>query len=392
MIRTKKFILYFTCFSICFCLGWAIRQYHLPYRLYQLWHTPKISIVMSTYNRAKTMHPAIISILEQTEPDFEFIIINDGSNDDTDKILKSFAKKDPRIRILTNEQNKGLIYSLNRGLDAAKGTYIARMDDDDFSLPFRFERQLAAMEAYPSVTLFGSYITDDKKTVKKQTGIPKTDNPKALQIYTYTSSGLAHPTIFIRRQFLEQHHIRYKSDNLHAEDCGLYADILDNGGILSTVKEPLLRYGFKKNLKKPDNYHHTQYNTFKKIQREKLSRLFEPDEKLLGAFQSLYNRCLLWRQMVSANKTKQIVDQETLEEIYQNHCPSNFEQAVVFQHEWWEDFIMFEKNNRIRRHRANDTATIMHQTPNEISVKWDKYGTETFKKTKPHTFRFVAPK
>src|ERR1043166_3304330 len=94
-----------------------------------------VSVVMSAYNSAPFLKDAIGSILTQTFTDFEFIIINDGSDDNTNEILHSFT--DPRIFLSQNEKNVGLIGSLNKGISAASGKYIARMDADDIALPGR---------------------------------------------------------------------------------------------------------------------------------------------------------------------------------------------------------------------------------------------------------------
>ena len=96
---------------------------------------------MSVYNGEKYLVKAIESILNQTYTKFEFIIVNDGSSDNSLKIIKEFMKKDNRI-ILINRENKGLPYSLNEGISIAKGKYIARMDADDISLSERFEKQI----------------------------------------------------------------------------------------------------------------------------------------------------------------------------------------------------------------------------------------------------------
>src|SRR5580698_6795680 len=96
-----------------------------------------VSVILPVYNGANHVSGAIESILNQSLRDFELIIINDGSNDNSGNIIKSFS--DPRIRYLDNEYNKGLIATLNRGIDESKGKYIARMDADDICLPLRLE-------------------------------------------------------------------------------------------------------------------------------------------------------------------------------------------------------------------------------------------------------------
>ena len=105
---------------------------------------PLVSVLMAVYNGEKYLLEAIESILNQTYTNFEFLIINDGSTDSTEEIILSYS--DQRIRYIKNEQNLKLIASLNKGLDLAKGKYIARMDADDISLPDRLEKQVNFLE------------------------------------------------------------------------------------------------------------------------------------------------------------------------------------------------------------------------------------------------------
>ena len=105
-----------------------------------------ISIIMATYNRAHYIHQAIESMLNQSYKHFEFIIINDGSTDETSQILMDYARQDSRIKILRHS-NRGVAISRNRGLKSAQGEYIAMMDDDDLSLPTRLEKQLSFLKA-----------------------------------------------------------------------------------------------------------------------------------------------------------------------------------------------------------------------------------------------------
>lgn len=116
--------------------------------------SPKISVVMSVYNDEQYIAEAIQSILSQTFTDFEFIIINDGSTDRTEAILASF--RDDRIRLYSQE-NRGLTFSLNRGLSLVRGDYIARMDGDDVSMPERFARQVAFLDENPKIGLVGTF-------------------------------------------------------------------------------------------------------------------------------------------------------------------------------------------------------------------------------------------
>lgn len=116
--------------------------------------SPRVSVLMSVYNGARYLREAMDSILNQTFTDFEFIVVDDGSTDETPAILDSYA--DPRVVRLHNETNIGLTRSLNRGLAVAKGEYVARQDADDVSLPERLQKQVAFLDAHPKVAAVGT--------------------------------------------------------------------------------------------------------------------------------------------------------------------------------------------------------------------------------------------
>ena len=126
---------------------------------------PKISVLMGIYNCADTLPDAIESILNQTEQDFELILCEDGSGDDTYAVAQCYQKKYPeKIILLKNEKNLGLNITLNRCLAVARGELIARMDGDDRCDPTRFEKEVAVLAARPDVAFVGStiYLFDDE--------------------------------------------------------------------------------------------------------------------------------------------------------------------------------------------------------------------------------------
>lgn len=113
-----------------------------------------ISILMGIYNCASTLPEAIDSILAQTYTDWELIMCDDGSSDDTYAVAEAYCKRFPdKMVLLKNQRNMGLNYTLNHCLEAASGKYIARMDGDDISLPQRFEKELAALEEDPELSV-----------------------------------------------------------------------------------------------------------------------------------------------------------------------------------------------------------------------------------------------
>ncbi len=126
---------------------------------------PVLSVITGAYNVASCPHfsKSISSVLEQSFSDFEFIICDDGSTDNTEQLLLDFAKRDKRIILLKNEKNLGLAEALNKCLSVACGEYIARHDCDDYNDPERFKKQIEYLEANPDVSILGTgaYLFDE---------------------------------------------------------------------------------------------------------------------------------------------------------------------------------------------------------------------------------------
>ena len=164
---------------------------------------PRISVIMATYNRAGFLDKSIDSILGQSFTDFEFIIVNDGSSDNTAEVLSDYEKRDGRIRVITQE-NQGLAASRNNGAKAARGEYLAFMDDDDASGVYRLEVQLEALQRHPGyeacgIGCLGIGMYEDKKKLnpsrKEQAGVFN-NSPE----YETGRVGLLGPNTFVSRQ------------------------------------------------------------------------------------------------------------------------------------------------------------------------------------------------
>ena len=117
-------------------------------------NSPLISVVMAVYNGENYLDEAIQSILDQTLTDFEFLILDDGSKDNSLKIIKKYADNDIRLKVIARE-NRGFAFSLNEMIAVSKGKYIARMDQDDIALSHRFELQIQRLENHPEVAVLG---------------------------------------------------------------------------------------------------------------------------------------------------------------------------------------------------------------------------------------------
>jgi glycosyltransferase involved in cell wall biosynthesis len=199
----------------------------------------EISVVLAVYNGAKYLKEAIDSILLQTFTDYEFIIINDGSTDATSKIISSYS--DPRIVSLENETNKGLIYSLNRGLSVSKGKYIARMDADDIALPKRFQIQFDYMETHPEIGICGSNIEAFFNTNNKRIPIRFPETDELIRVFTFFQSSFSHPSVMMKRETLVNNKLSYPLQYLHAEDAALWIELLKHTKAYN-IPQILLRY------------------------------------------------------------------------------------------------------------------------------------------------------
>lgn len=183
---------------------------------------PLVSIVMSVFNTDKYIHRAIESILNQTLSNFEFIIVNDASKDKTSEILRSFTKKDKRIRVINNRRNLRVADSLNIGVAAAKADFIARMDADDISHhPQRLELQYIYLKKHPKVAIVGgniAIIDENEREVWKREYPTKS---KDLKKVMFRYSPFAHPTVMFRKKIFEEFG-GYNSKMIPCEDIDFW--------------------------------------------------------------------------------------------------------------------------------------------------------------------------
>lgn len=195
----------------------------------------KVSILMPVYNTSEEfLKEAISSILNQTYSDFEFIIINDGSTNNAKDIIFSFD--DSRIVYVENEQNLGVIKTLNKGLELAKGEYIARMDSDDISKPKRLEISVDFMDKNPQVSAVGCHALATPLKYKYATPC---ENKIIKPFLRYIANCMMHPTMLIRKSSLQKYKLRYDENYIHNEDYKLWIE-LNKHSQLANIPEVLL--------------------------------------------------------------------------------------------------------------------------------------------------------
>ncbi len=201
----------------------------------------QISVILPVYNGGAFLEEAIRSILNQTEKDFELIIIDDGSTDGSAKLISSFS--DPRIRSVQHSKNKGLIATLNEGIDLAKGEYIARMDSDDISLPERFAIQLQQFTKNPGAAVVCSPITIVTSGGQEKEAWPADQAAKTTsQIHAMLpdENCIAHPSVMVRADVMRKY--RYSENQPGNEDWDLWLRLARDKMQIVKTRESLLRY------------------------------------------------------------------------------------------------------------------------------------------------------
>lgn len=230
--------------------------------------SPTVAILMPVYNGAKYLNESMNSIICQTFSDFIFIIIDDGSTDNSVNIIKSY--NDKRIKLLVNEKNIGISNSLNRGIEAADTKYIARMDQDDISLPNRIAEQVNFMEAHPKVGVCGTWMTafnEKGQEVLKKRPV-KNDDINAMLLF---HNPMAHPTVMIRKEVLDKNNLRYDPLFDGLEDYDLWEKV-SRVTKMENMPKTLLRY----------RLHPTQLSRTSPARQEKLNKIQNRQYEKLG--------------------------------------------------------------------------------------------------------------
>jgi glycosyltransferase involved in cell wall biosynthesis len=163
----------------------------------------QVTVLMAVYNGVDTVGPAVESVLAQTLVDFELLIVDDASTDDTPALLDSFRRQDSRVRIVRNAVNRGMAASLNVGIGESTGPLIARLDADDTCLPHRLEKQVAFLAAHPEVAVLGggAELIDEAGDDLGPDLRPERHEELVRRIYR--ECPFYHPSVMVRREFYQ---------------------------------------------------------------------------------------------------------------------------------------------------------------------------------------------
>ncbi|MCC6152593.1 MAG: glycosyltransferase [Candidatus Hydrogenedentes bacterium] len=203
--------------------------------------TPLISVITPVYNNAQYMREALDSIFNQSLGDFEYILINDGSTDNSLEVLEEYARKDARVRI-GSHGNRGYIAALNEGLDMARAEFIARMDADDVSLPDRFEKQVAFLRANPDcVVVGGRVLLIDSEGAPLREMCDEASHEAIDAAHLAGRGGtIVHPAMMARRSAIEMIG-RYSNEYPWAEDLDFFLRLAEVGRV-ANLPDIILRY------------------------------------------------------------------------------------------------------------------------------------------------------
>lgn len=206
----------------------------------------KVTILLPAYNAALYLRDSLDSIMRQAFKDFDVLLIDDGSMDDTSKIAIEYSNIDRRIKYYKNEKNIGLIKTLNKGLSLAKGEYIVRMDADDIMFDDRLYKQVKYMDSNPECFVCGGQM----EYIGGLTGMAPI-LPQKYEDLLYLSlinCPLYHPTTIIRNSAIKQFGLKYNNSYKHAEDYKFWSDIIfSHPNSIANIKDVVLFYRISNN-------------------------------------------------------------------------------------------------------------------------------------------------
>ena len=234
---------------------------------------PKISLIMSVYNGEDYLAETVESVLCQTFTEWEFIIINDCSTDNTSKILAEYASKDARVKVHTNETNLRLPSSLNKALSLAEGKYIARMDADDICMPDRLQKQYDFMEANPNVDLSSCRFLTLKNGVYSSGGCGGKGDSESIKALLLVTNPILHPGIIAKADVIKE--LGYDKNFTCTEDMELWTRFVLNNKRVEILSEYLMIYRLH-DKQITETTLDKQKNEVIKIQKTYLSQLLKP--------------------------------------------------------------------------------------------------------------------
>jgi len=316
-------------------------------------NNPLVTVFITVYNSEEYIRECLESVLNQTYENLEILIIDDGSVDETNSIIRSY--EDSRIRLITNDKNMGIPYNRIKGVESAKGQYLAILDSDDISMLNRIEKQVEFMERNLDILAAGTYFKAFGKKLNNRVYKFELDS-KEMQITLMFKNPILNSSSIIRLNKIKQLNINYNSKYFIAQDYGLWAEISKVGKIIN-MPEVLVKYRFghnnitkltnqQKALQRKgiiDSIHNDliDYYEFNLTSSEKeiFNQFFDENEPILDK-PLINNAKKVFTKMKNINREKKIFDVLVFERILNSTIESsikwssiNLIDRVTFWHE-----------------------------------------------------------
>ncbi|NMB57375.1 glycosyltransferase [Candidatus Beckwithbacteria bacterium] len=307
---------------------------------------PVVSVIMPVFNAEKYLKKAIESILSQTFTDFEFIIINDGSSDNSEKIIKSYPDK--RIRYFKNKKNQNLARCLNFAIKKAKGRYIARMDADDISYKNRFKKQYQFLQQNSQINICGTFadIINEKGQIIKNFKKPTQDNEIKLSLFF--GNQLIHSSVFVRKEIFEKY--QYNPNLKKGQDYELWVRLAFAKNIyFANLDENLLKYRLYYTQKRIADLKY--YDKVYKLNFEKFMNNYnisyqKNDFKVYLNF--LKNQASIFQIFNLAHLSKKIISSKNFTEKYKNIDTVKFFSQKLGRYNFFLEKLLYLYLNQLR--------------------------------------------
>lgn len=249
----------------------------------------RISVVTSVFNAEDFIAETIQSVIDQSFSDWEYILLDDCSSDRSAQIIQGYADKDPRIRLVKNETNKGQCTNLNNGIKMARGEFIARLDHDDICHPDRFIKQISYMDEHKDVILLGCMTdTIENGKIREDRYEMQLDSHEEIAFFSFFTCALTHSTFFIRKEAIYEKGIWY-DEFRYAEDHDFICKALRCGKVYK-LRDNLITYRVFPDQTSSHTTKETARNERLQIQHEYIESLdFEEKEKLMDAAEGKLN-------------------------------------------------------------------------------------------------------
>ncbi len=337
---------------------------------------PLVSVILPTGNQEKFLPNVIDAVLKQTMKDFELIVIDNATTDQTAEILKSYQKSDSRVKVIRLPKNSGLSFMRETGNRAARGKYIAVMNAKDIMFPKFLEESVHFLEQNKTVTLVKAQAFLYNKGTDPFTQSVPSENTlhQIVELSKIDNAGFVY-----RREFIKKHKIAYKISQSCAEDYDFLVKMIKKGVHLAILKsdEPLYAVSRDEVLSHKD--------CTGDLLTRRMGLLYHFNIPL----EKQSDNCFVFKKVIEVSPN--LFDADTIEAGMRAYCPPiGFSIRVV--HDEWSDYFVFSKNlTRFERYAsAKEKGTVVSFEPQRsIAVKWDNSVHEVYQFSSDRTYKYI---